>query len=205
MPCTQAIGALVSVLISGKCGDGNLAGVKAGDTFKMAFHTESISPIREIEGQGVVYDGISPLRVCTEDFTLTFSSGMHAHLGELGMTPSPDGVIPPTPNDLWFSIMKERVTTDGAWVSINPTDASKGFPLGFHGVLPPGGKTTTYGAVLDINLLRQTIPSLNILDSFGTYTASDAVSATFKIWRGWSANTALTCEVTEMKISPEVA
>lgn len=187
---------LVGVLIAGKCGEGNVAGVKPGDSFKLSFDVESVAPVREIKGQGIVHDGISPHRVCDDDFSLTFSSGMHAHLAPLGESEY-------GPNELWFSLMKERVTTDGAWIGLSPVDGSAGFPIAFHGPLPPGGKTTTYGAVVDMEFLRQTIPSLDILDSAGTYAASEAVSTTFKIWRGWSANTALTCDITELTITPK--
>ena len=42
---------------------------------------------------------------------------------------------------------------DGAWVSTDPTDASKGVPLDFH-------DKATYG-VFDISLLRHSMPSLD--------------------------------------------
>ena len=73
--CSTALGALIAVSISGKVKESILPGVAVGDELTVSFLAEPTALVREIEGQGIVQDGIGVHRVCTEDFALKFSSG----------------------------------------------------------------------------------------------------------------------------------
>ena len=69
-------GALMSVVISGLVKSSKMPGVHNGSTVNIQFLAEPQGLIREIPGQGVVYDGISPYKVCPEDFDVKFSTGV---------------------------------------------------------------------------------------------------------------------------------
>ena len=73
--CSTALGALIAVSISGKVKESILPGVAVGDELTVSFLAEPTALVREIEGQGIVQDGIGVHRVCTEDFAVKFSSG----------------------------------------------------------------------------------------------------------------------------------
>ena len=85
MSCAaKAIGALVSIVVTGKVTDSVFEGVKPGDEVTFSFLAERKSPVREIPGQGVVFDNISPHMVCTEDFEIAFNNKAHMmHLGPI--------------------------------------------------------------------------------------------------------------------------
>ena len=53
-----------------------MPGVHNGSTVNIQFLAEPQGLIRDIVGQGVVYDGISPYKICPEDFDVKFSTGV---------------------------------------------------------------------------------------------------------------------------------
>lgn len=117
-------------------------------------------------------------KVCKQDFTFKIGGAERAHFGE--MPAAADGAK----SDVWFSLMKARVVHDGAWVSTDPVDASKGVPLTLHGA----GPKDTFGGVFELEFARHAIPSLAVADAIGDYDKSALVSSTLDIWRAWAAN-----------------
>merc|ERR1719453_1062598 len=173
MSCaTKALGALVSVLITGKVTESDLPGVTAGEKMQLSFLVEKEALVRNIVGQGIVTDGIAPYQVCSEDFALTFDNKVHMHLGDLPMLE--DG----SPSYAWFSLMEKRVVDDGAWVSMDAVDGSKGVPLAVHGTVvdATGKPATTYGGVFDLSFPRGTLESIDISSAVGTTISGAAVS-----------------------------
>merc|ERR1719453_625241 len=190
MSCaTKALGALVSVLITGKVTESDMPNVNVGEKMQLSFIVEKEALVRNIVGQGIVTDGIAPYQVCTDDFALTFDNKVHMHLGDLPMLE--DG----SPSYAWFSLMEKRVVDDGAWVSMDAVDGSKGVPLAVHGTVvdATGKPATTYGGVFDLSFPRGTIKSLDVSSAVGSSITSGAgKKGTLQVWRGWSANTVLT-------------
>mgnify|MGYP006907232158 CR=1 FL=1 len=101
-----------------------------------------------------------------------------------GMMASAPAAADGAKSDVWFSLMKARVVHDGAWVSTDPVDASKGVPLTLHGA----GPKDTFGGVFELVFARHAIPSLAVADAIGDYDKSALVSSTLDIWRAWAAN-----------------
>ena len=60
-------GSLMSVVISGLVTSSKMPGVHKNSTVNIQFLAEPQGLIREVPGQGVVYDGISPYKICPED------------------------------------------------------------------------------------------------------------------------------------------
>ena len=87
-----------------------------------------------------------------------------------------------------------RVIYDGAWVSTDPTDASKGVPLDFH-------DKATYGGVFDISLLRHSMPSLELPEAVGAYDAKLAVDATLTVWKDWTSNFVVSADFDKLTMS----
>ena len=69
-------GSLMSVVISGLVTSSKMPGVHKNSTVNIQFLAEPQGLIREVPGQGVVYDGISPYKICPEDFDVKFSTGV---------------------------------------------------------------------------------------------------------------------------------
>lgn len=194
--CWGALDALISVVISGNVSVSTNPHAKVGDTVTMSFLADPTPTVREIPGQGIIYDGIGPYAVCKDDFSLTVGGSMPTHLGPMPVA------IDGTPSGLWFSLMKGRPVDDGAWVSTNPTDGAVGLPLLVHGAGNSGPKTReTYGAVIDLRLKRHTIPSLELEKAIGSYDAGDFVSGSMGIWRAWEANVEIEVEFEQLQIS----
>ena len=192
--CSTALGALIAVSISGKVKESILPGVAVGDELTVSFLAEPTALVREIEGQGIVQDGIGVHRVCTEDFAVKFSSGAVGHALLPPALPAAPVVQGVPAGGLWFSVMKGRVIYDGAWVSTDPTDASKGVPLDFH-------DKATYGGVFDISLLRHSMPSLELPEAVGSYDAKLAVDATLTVWKDWTSNFVVSADFDKLTMS----
>lgn len=168
MVCQGALEALVTVVITGKVGFSALGtdprspmmNVTTGDTMTLSFTVSPQATVREVPLQGIVMDGIAPFEMCTGDFALTFSSGLHFHLGP------PPVAIDGTVGSFYYSLMKSRPVLDGAWVSTAPDMGQKGLPLELHGAPPK----EIYTGVFELRYDRNTIPSLDIAKSFGTYS-----------------------------------
>ena len=117
MVCHKALEALVSVVITGKVGFSAVTpmsstmNVTAGDTMTLSFLIDKSAIVRNVVGQGIVMDGIAPFPVCTEDFKLSFSSGLRVYLGP------PPVALDGTVGDFYFSLMKGRPVNDGAYFS----------------------------------------------------------------------------------------
>ena len=192
--CSTALGALIAVSISGKVKESILPGVAVGDELTVSFLAEPTALVREIEGQGIVQDGIGVHRVCTEDFAVKFSSGAVGHALLPPALPAAPVVQGVPAGGLWFSVMKGRVIYDGGWVSTDPTDASKGVPLDFH-------DKATYGGVFDISLLRHSMPSLELPEAVGSYDAKLAVDATLTVWKDWTSNFVISADFDKLTMS----
>ena len=168
MVCQGALEALVTVVITGKVGFSALGtdprspmmNVTTGDTMTLSFTVSPQATVREVPLQGIVMDGIAPFEMCTGDFALQFSSGLHFHLGP------PPVAIDGTVGSFYFSLMKSRPVLDGAWVSTAPDMGQKGLPLELHGAPPK----EIYTGVFELRYDRNTFPSLDIPKSFGTYS-----------------------------------
>lgn len=195
----KALSTLMAVSLTGKVRDSVYPNVNAGDEVKVSFIAERESLVRFIEGQGLVTDGIAPYKVCPEDFTLSFNKKEHMHLAPL----------PPTltgePSNVWFSVMSKRVVYDGAWVSIDPIDGSKGVPLLIHGedVDATGAPTTKVGAVFDVSLARGTFASTEASALVGhSYDATElnAEGTTMQLWKGWEQNVQITVDFEKLSI-----
>jgi len=195
--CSSKLGPLVSVLISGTVRESQMPGVKAGEEVKVSFLAESTAIVRNIVGQGIVYDGISPYKVCQEDFSVSFSSGFTGHF----LKPPPPGPLAVSgtqgvpPGGLWFALMKERVIYDGAWVSTESSDGTVGVPLDMHDSL------ATYGGVFNVELDRFALPSQKITEAVGTYDKSVLVKADLNIWKDWAANYVIKADFDKMTIA----
>ncbi len=200
MPCGGALSTLISIVISGKVRDAQwpLNGVNAGDDVTLSFLAEPDVLVRNIAGQGMVQDGIAPYKVCSDGFALDFGSSKAYHM-ELGALPvGIDG----TPSSVWFSLMQQRVVWDGAWVSTDPADESKGFPLTAHGIATDskGVPVETFGGVFGMSFDPQTVKTLDLAKAVGEYGANALHKATLHVWRGWESNTVIDIEFGQMKI-----
>jgi hypothetical protein len=119
MACAKAISSLVSVTLTGKVSFSALgvdskavANVTKGESMSISFLIDPEPLFREIEGQGVVYDGIAPYPICSNDFALSLSS-VKWPFARLGPAPVlEDG----TTGSFYFSLMKSRPVNDGAWM-----------------------------------------------------------------------------------------
>jgi hypothetical protein len=195
--CSTALGPLMSVILTGTVRESVMPGVKAGEEIKISFLAESTAMVRDIKGQGIVYDGISPYKVCQQDFEVSFSSGFTAHF-KRPPPPAPtavSGTPGAPPGGLWFSLMKERVIYDGAWVSTESSDGTIGLPLDMH------DKLATYGGVFDVSFNRFALPSQKIADAVGTYDKSKSNKAMLKIWKDWTANFVIQADFEKMVIA----
>jgi len=181
--CSTALGALLSIAISGTVKTSTMTGVEVGTDFTVSLLAEPTALYRMIEGQGLVQDGISPHKAC--DLEVSFSSGLKAHY-----TAPADPTL-----GLYFSVEKGRVVYDGAWVSEDPVDGSAGLPLDFH------EGDTLFGGVFDITFARGSIPSLTLTECVGSLGKSALVDATLDIWKGWSSNTVISADLKELVIS----
>ena len=149
-------GSLMSVVISGLVTSSKMPGVHKNSTVNIQFLAEPQGLIREVPGQGVVYDGISPYKICPEDFDVKFSTGVKGRFipEKKGLFEKKEPVWPPVTKDtpqgplvtgaLWMSILRGRSVYDGAFVSMDPADPRVGVPLDMHDA---GSK---YGAFFDV-------------------------------------------------------
>lgn len=56
--CTGSLSQLLLVVLTGTVTEENRPGISVGDAVKMSFLIDPTAHVREIEGQGVVLDGI---------------------------------------------------------------------------------------------------------------------------------------------------
>ena len=131
-------GSLMSVIISGLVTSSKMPGVHKNSTVNIQFLAEPQGLIREVPGQGVVYDGISPYKICPEDFDVKFSTGVKGRFipEKKGLFEKKEPVWPPVTKDtpqgplvtgaLWMSILRGRSVYDGAFVSMDPADPRVG-------------------------------------------------------------------------------
>ena len=120
-----------------------------------------------------------------------------SHLGDI----LPDALTG-EPQGLWFSLMQERVVYDGAWVSVNPTDGSIGFPLSVHGTrMDAAGKPVEkWGAVMELSFKRGTIKSTDLASSIGSYGADALQKGTLYVWKSWESNTVISIDFEKLEI-----
>ena len=195
--CSAAVGALFRVMITGKIATSGIKNITAADTVTMSFLVDPTVLERVVEGHPVL-DGIAPYPICTEDFSLKFSSPKSSMKFYLGGPPAPatPEAVPAT--TLYFSLQKSRPVYDGAWVSYLP-DAVSDVPLEVHGSFT-GGVEAVYNGRFGFNSAQFTFPSLDIAEAVGTYSPTGALH-TFKIWRDWEANVVLTWNVDKITIA----
>ena len=199
LTCTKGLGALVSVVITGKVSDGNLGGVSKGDRVDLSFLANPKQMVRVIEGQGAVLDGIGPYPVCTEDFALTVSSGHRFYLG--AMPVGLDG----TPGTVHFSLMHSRPVYDGAWVSTNPADGTEGVPLVLHGDKAAKSNSKHTG-IFNLVFERGTIPTTDLKSAAGSsssgsrYSHKSLVRGKFQVWTYWRGNVSVDVDFDAMTI-----
>ena len=145
--CSNKMGTLISVVLAGKVSQSLMPGIQVGDEMTVSFLAETTKLHREVVGQGVVYDGIAPYKVCDDDFEVTFSSGVRAHYlpPETPPVAPIDIGAPETASGLYFSLMKARTVYDGAWVSSTPSNSQTGVPLDMY------DSTSAYGGIFDVS------------------------------------------------------
>merc|ERR1719162_2425807 len=97
-------GALMNVVISGLVKSSQMPGVHNGSKVSIQFLAEPQGLIRDIVGQGVVYDGISPYKICPEDFDVKFSTGVKGRF-----------IPPKEPKE---KLPTEPVSKDGAFFDV---------------------------------------------------------------------------------------
>lgn len=200
MVCSKAVDALISVLITGNVTFSAMDGspksksfpVTKGDTMSLAFTVDPEALVRDITGQGIVTDGISPYTVCSEDFSLTFGSGMPFYLGPPPVTF--DGTV----GAFWFALAKSRPVYDGAYLSTDYALGSAGVPLIAHGAPPK----QTYNGVFDLTFQRGTLETTDAVGAAGTYGDHSLVKSELKISRNWAANEIISISLHKMKIGP---
>jgi len=201
MACAKAISSLVSVTLTGKVSFSALgvdskavANVTKGESMSISFLIDPEPLFREIEGQGVVYDGIAPYPICSNDFALSLSS-VKWPFARLGPAPVlEDG----TTGSFYFSLMKSRPVNDGAWISMNAVQGSIGVPLALHGVT----STAKYNGVFEVRFERDTLPAKELPAAFGTYTTDGLLWSQLKITRDWDANVVVTATFDSLTIAP---
>jgi hypothetical protein len=212
MVCSAAWDTLVSVVLTAKVSMSGMSAVHAnvGDTMTLSFVADSAWVEREIVGQGIVYDGIGPFGLCDEHFSLSFSSGMHAHLtppapvvetGPIDKDAVAEGVslgLPKGAPPFWFSLLKSRPVLDGAFVSTLADKGSAGVPLSIYGA----SAAAIYTGIFDIKFKRDTIPAITLKDAFGTYKKDALQSAEIRIARDWASNTVLSATFESLTIGP---
>jgi len=201
--CSGTIANLVSVVLTGKVSTSAFVdpksafNISAGDTVTVSFLAEKTAYVRNIEGQGIVTDGISPYLMCSEEFALAFSNkqGDLRELVHLGpQLPDATGVVS---DSYWFSLMGPRPIKGGAWVSTAAVDPALGVPLTFHGAQP----TAVFTGFFDV-VFAHAPKSTDIVQAYGTYDLTDksVESAKMKITRDWAANVVATADFTKMTI-----
>ena len=125
----------MSVVISGLVKRSAMPGVHNNSTASVQFVAEPQGLIRDIVGQGVVYDGISPYKICPDGFNVEFSTGVKGHFippkewtgRPVEFVDTPQG--PRVTGALWMSILRGRSVYDGAFVSMDPADPRVGLPI----------------------------------------------------------------------------
>jgi len=210
-------GALMSVVISGLVKSSKMPGVHNGSTVNIQFLAEPQGLIRDIVGQGVVYDGISPYKICPEDFDVKFSTGVKGRFipEKKGLWEKKEPVWPPVTKDtpqgplvtgaLWMSILRGRSVYDGAFVSMDPADPRVGLPLDMHDA------SSKYGAFFDVTFKRWSMPFQGathdgkgrdtLKAAEGVYDQSIVIRSTMKIWKDWPGNIAIEIDFTRMSIA----
>lgn len=195
--CSNKMGTLISVVLAGKVSHSGMPGVQVGDEMTVSFLAETKMLHREVKGQGVVYDGIAPYKVCDDDFEVTFSSGVRGHYlpPEAPPVAPIDIGAPETASGMYFSLMKARTVYDGAWVSTTPSNGKIGVPLDMYDA------TSAYGGIFDVSFERHAVPSLDAIKAIGSYDAKIGVKSSLKIWKDWTANFVIGADFDGMTIS----
>ena len=193
-PGAPLMAPLLSVVIKGLVKHSSMPGVHDGSTVSIEFLAEPQGLVRDIVGQGVVYDGISPYKICPQDFEIKFSTGVK---GRFLPPPAEPEVSKDTKQShhvtgaLWMSIMRGRSVYDGVFVSLDPSDPNQGLPIDMH---DPSSK---YGGVLDLTFKRWSLPfqgarhdgtgfdSLRRAAEYhgGNYDRSTVIRTNMKIWK----------------------
>ena len=201
MVCHKALEALVSVVITGKVGFSAVTpmsstmNVTAGDTMTLSFLIDKSAIVRNVVGQGIVMDGIAPFPVCTEDFKLSFSSGLRVYLGP------PPVALDGTVGDFYFSLMKGRPVNDGAYFSTSPDKGSEGVPLLLHGA----PEKEVFTGVFELRYKRHSIPSIEFPAAYGTYGQKGLLWSELKLMRDWMGNEIMSAHLETMTLTPAKA
>jgi len=207
-------GALMNVVISGLVKSSQMPGVHNGSKVSIQFLAEPQGLIRDIVGQGVVYDGISPYKICPEDFDVKFSTGVK---GRFIPPKEPKEKLPTEPvskdtpqgplvtGALWMSILRGRSVYDGAFVSMDPADPRVGLPLDMHDA------SSKYGAFFDVTFKRWSLPFQgashdgkgrdSLKAAVGSFDQSIVVRSTMKIWKDWPANTVIEIDFARLSVA----
>ena len=112
-------GSLMSVVISGLVTSSKMPGVHKNSTVNIQFLAEPQGLIREVPGQGVVYDGISPYKICPEDFDVKFSTGVKVPAAHIVTRTRTRTRIPALPLALTLALTPTRNRTPT--VTLSPT------------------------------------------------------------------------------------
>ena len=216
--CTSGLEALIAVVLTGKVGFSavepkpiNAFNISSGETMSIKFLVEPTATVRYgiSDPTIVVHDGAAPYQICGDDFELSFSGGVKkVHLG------APPVDLLGVAGTFSFVLNKARPIHDGAFLAQDAVapgavgmqiEDSVGIPLTIHGQAAVGQfRPSKYMGLFKLKFAHNTIPSLDIVESFGTYGPSSLVGSTLAITRDFDTNTVLTADLTSLKIGPAV-